>query len=518
MADERPNVPRASFDRERAARKEAERLLEEKSREVYAANRALQDANDRLESRIAERTRELAVALSAAEAASAAKTNFLATMSHELRTPLTSVLGYADLLREDDLPEADRQSHVEVLRRSAEHLLQLIERVLDIARVDSGDTTPRDQETDLPQLLEDVLSPLKPVAEGKHLALDLHAEQTVPRFVSTDGRWIREIITCLVDNGLRFTASGGVTVSASVQPDGEAGFRLLVDVVDTGVGIRPEHAERIFEAFEQLDDGMDRRWGGPGLGLTFARKFARLLGGDVTVTSAIGAGATFRVNVPVELVEDTPWIRLGQPGPSRRRTARDAAAGHPLEGLVICLAEDQPEIRWLVSQVLQRSGATVHEAANGHELVAITTEHGPDLVVTDLQMPECDGYEGVERLRAGGFDRPVIAFTAHGLAADEHRARDAGCDDYLVKPVDPVRLVDTILRWYGRRHLTAAAPPSETKPGDGIDGATRPTAAAPADEPPIIAPADASAVPPVDGPGDGDPNGGGSAEGDPADG
>ncbi|MFK7959953.1 MAG: response regulator [Phycisphaerales bacterium] len=458
MTELDPMVSRVQFEREVAARQAAENQLRSMAEALAQAQNAPGRPRDGLSDPAQRQMEQLESALNEAVHEHKLQTQFIATMSHELRTPLTSVLGYADLLREEQMPEAERQRHVEVLRRSAEHLLHLIERVFDMAQVDAGASEPRRTETDLPNLLEDLLAPLRPLAEDRQLSLEAATKESIPRFVVADGRWIRQIITCLVDNGLRFTEHGGVVIAAAVRPEGPTAFRLIVDVIDTGIGIHAEDAARIFDPFEQLNDGLDRRWAGPGLGLTFARRFARFLGGDVTLTSEPGQGSTFRVDIPVELLQDTPWIRLGPSGSPRRRSARDAAAGAPLQGTTICVAEDQPEIRFLVRQVLERSGAIVHEAENGQSLFELAMREQPDVVVTDLQMPECDGYTGVRMLRDAEFDRPIIAFTAHGLAEDEVRARAAGCDDYLVKPIDPVALVDTLVRWRGRRHFEVQPP------------------------------------------------------------
>ncbi len=520
------HVPRRTFERERAARKEAERLLEEKARELFDASRALELMNAGLEERIAARTRELAEALARAEEASRAKSRFLAVVSHELRTPLTSILGYADLLREPMLEPAERGEFAGVVHRSGERLLAMIDRVLQIAELEQAEDHLRVGPLDLPATLEGELDRVRSAAEDRAVTLHLRGDGPVPRMILAAGDRVRAAVGALLENAVRFTEAGRVelVVAYGRAPDGgraedsdgdaraasdptrprgghvteatgaaaatgpeasatdaRAGApagepavdgpvppgHLRIEVHDNGVGIAEADLDRIFEPFEQVETGMSRRWDGPGLGLTIARNAARVLGGDVIVRSEPGHGSIFRLQVPVEASARGGWLRLGEGMPLPRRGPRDAAAGRPIEGLRVLVAEDQAEIRWLVRQVLERAGATVLEAADGEELIERVGRETIDLVVTDLQMPRCDGYTAIARLRADGFDRPVLALTAHALGSDVSEARSAGCDEYLVKPVDPVRLVDACLRWQGRRHLPAA--PAARRDPEGGD-------------------------------------------------
>ena len=413
---------------------------------------------------------ELADAREAAESASRAKSEFLANMSHEIRTPMTAILGYVDLLLDPAAEAANYREHIATIKRNGEHLLALINDILDLSRIEAGKTDVEMIATDPTAILCEVDALMRVRAEAKGLSLTAVMDTELPKCIRTDPVRLRQILVNLVGNAIKFTERGTICVRASVAEKSGAPC-LQVDVVDTGIGMNGQQISRLFEAFSQVDARSNRRFGGSGLGLRISKGLARALGGDIEVTSSPEVGSTFRLTVATGSLEGVPRVAKGPITPHCSHDAcptPGAAVAQPLRGLRIHFAEDGPDNQRLIAFHLRRAGAEVRVFDNGRAaLEALTvsgTVDGPlaamaecDLMLTDMQMPEMDGYCLTRVLRERGWRRPIIALTAHAMRGDEEKCREAGCDGYLSKPVDRLALVNACLAAVGRDARESAA-------------------------------------------------------------
>ncbi len=400
--------------------------------------------------------RDLELARDAAKSANLAKSEFLANMSHEIRTPLTAILGYADLLREDgELSQAPlrRIQTVDTILSAGQHLLTVINDILDLSKIEAGKMSVECVDTSLVGLLVEIGRLMRPRTTEKGVTFAVTLATPIPDRVMTDPTRMRQILMNLAGNAAKFTETGSVEVRVgAAERDGRT--TLVVDVDDTGPGVEPGRIDLLFTAFTQADSTVTRKYGGTGLGLAITRRFARLMGGDVTLAwTAPGQGSRFRVELPLV------------PGPGAATVAelddeheeiRPAAVPMPvrLSGRIL-LAEDSPANQRLICFHLERAGARVAVAADGRIALAMIDEaeaNGEpyDLLLTDMQMPEIDGYTLVRMLRSEGSPLPIVALTAHAMADDRRRCLDAGCDDYASKPIDKVALVETCARWMGK--------------------------------------------------------------------
>ncbi len=415
----------------------------------------LQQARQRertLEAHVAARTRDLARALHSAEAAANVRMQFLANMSHEIRTPLTAILGFAELLRDGACEREVMVEHLATIERNSQHLLQLVNDVLDLSKLEADQLLLEAQPIDLPSLLADVVSSLRAQAFTKGLELTVQPTGPFPRTLVTDGMRLRQILINLVGNAIKFTASGSITLR--VGPAGTAAApAVAIAVVDTGIGIAADRLGALFQPFVQADASTSRRFGGTGLGLSICSRLARLLGGEVTVVSEPGQGSTFTLQVPVA---ETLRDGRGQPVLQVRDEAAAVAPVEParpvrLHGRIL-LAEDGSDNRRLLTAILRKAGAEVVTAGNGVEAVAAVQQAAAagasfDLVLMDMQMPVMDGYTATRTLRAAGWRGAIVALTAHAMEGDRERCLAEGCDGYETKPVRADRLVAACARF-----------------------------------------------------------------------
>ena len=445
--------------------------------------------------KLSETNRDLVEAKKFADLAARAKSDFLANMSHEIRTPMNAVFGFTDILIQrliwHSTPQEREESEgiVEIIRKNSRDLLTIINDILDFSRMEANLLEVESVPVSIKHVIEDIRQMAQPNAEAKFLELSVEYREPIPDQILSDPTRLRQILMNLVSNAIKFTEKGRVRIRCSTvigprsadddRSDGKsipAPMILRVDVIDTGIGISAVQLKGLFTPFMQVDTSTTRRFGGTGLGLSIAKKLAVMLDGDITVASKPGLGSTFSLLVHVYLPTDKSLrqvrmestkqesgfstfdsgVRLLDRGPSIRTDSKIEAAPSltpPLEGIRVLLVEDMVVNQLVVSTQLKDAGAKVEVAGNGEiglKKINSDADNGLlfDIVLMDMQMPVMDGYEATRALREQGYKRPIIAITAHALSGDREKTIEAGCDDYITKPVDRKVLIQTV-----KKHL-----------------------------------------------------------------
>ncbi len=385
---------------------------------------------------IEEKKTELAKSKATAESANRAKSEFLANMSHEIRTPMNAILGFADILRRGYASnEEERQEYLNTIHSSGKHLLHLINDILDLSKVESGHMELESVACSPHQIISETVKILEGRAKEKGLFLRYQVEGRLPETIQTDAVRLRQILTNLIGNSLKFTEQGGVRVVTRLQQE-RSRTLLAIDIIDTGIGMTPETLDRIFDPFTQADTSITRRFGGTGLGLAISRKFAEAMGGELSVKSQSGHGSTFTVLIDPGSLDGINLLQQEELS-SRIAEAEQPDAFHlELPSAKILLVDDGVENRRLIELILRRAGLNVDSAENGQIAVemAETTEY--DMIFMDMQMPVMDGYTATRTLRSNGLTVPIIALTANAMQGDEDKCNEAGCSGFLPKPVD----------------------------------------------------------------------------------
>lgn len=404
----------------------------------------------------------LKTAQAQAESANRIKSEFLANMSHELRTPMTAILGYADILAEDKkngVSTSNTLECIDTIKRNGEHLLSIINDLLDISKIETDRMTTEKIKVSPLQIVQDVAELMKLKSEAKGLSLEVLLGDSIPEIIVTDPTRLRQILMNLVGNAIKFTEVGGVAISVrmgAVDPE-----LIVFDIIDTGIGLRDDQIARLFQPFEQADTSMNRKYGGTGLGLQISKRLAKILGGDITVSCTLGSGCVFSASVAtgslidVDLASAAVTTNLIESVVSKTAEPQVNAAIKPsvLMGLRILLVEDGPDNQRLIAFHLRKAGATVDIVENGKQAVESLTVGGTvdgslnpmnlvDLVLMDMQMPEMDGYEATQILRAKGCHLPILALTAHAMDIDEAKCLASGCNIRLTKPIDKKKLIE----------------------------------------------------------------------------
>ncbi|MCB9848585.1 MAG: response regulator [Phycisphaeraceae bacterium] len=381
----------------------------------------------------------------AAEEAHDAKSRFLASMSHEIRTPLNGIIGFADLLRRgaDNGDEQQRSEWIGVIHGSGEHLLSLLNDVLDLAKMDAEGTDISIAPCNPRKTISGAVQLLQSRADEKCIGLRITIDDAVPEGIRTDATRLRQILMNLVANAVKFTEEGEVHVDVSMSEAGGTP-RLRIAVRDTGIGMTGEQVENLFTPFQQADKTIATRFGGTGLGLAISKRLAQRLGGDITVTSEPGAGSVFTAEIAA------PALLHGETLPDaipEKDGWDEEGAARPLEGRRILVADDVPANRQICSLLLDRAGAEVMTVSDGKEAVAACEREDFDIILMDVQMAEMSGLEATRLIRESGEETPILALTAFSSGADRETCLAAGMDDFLTKPFKATVLIQTILRW-----------------------------------------------------------------------
>jgi signal transduction histidine kinase/DNA-binding NarL/FixJ family response regulator/HPt (histidine-containing phosphotransfer) domain-containing protein len=408
-----------------------------------------------------------------AELANLAKSAFIANTSHEIRTPMNAILGYAEMLLDPSQSEEQRRSSARTIRRNGEHLLAIVNDILDISKIEAQKLTVERLNCELPQLVADVIGLTRPWAIKKGLSFEIEFDRQIPRQIQTDPLRVKQVLVNLVGNAIKFTETGRVRIGI-YREISYFTHTIRFEVIDTGIGMSDEQLDRLFQPFTQADVSTTRRFGGTGLGLTISKRLANLLGGDITVKSEAGKGSTFtfrldggpRLGVP--LIENLTLEQL-LVGAGEAHDEDIRISGR------ILVAEDGEDNRELVTAHLRRAGAEVVVACTGRLAVEAAKAQPFDLVLMDMQMPELDGYGATRALRAAGLKVPIIALTANAMAEDRLKCLQAGCTEYLAKPIARGLLLRTLSQFLpskldGSRPPVApaqrneAAPPARPEP------------------------------------------------------
>ena len=389
----------------------------------------------------------LAVAKSA-QSSDRAKSEFLANMSHEIRTPMTAILGFGENLLDEDLSESERLNSVHTIRRNGEYLLGLINDILDLSKIESGEMLVERMDCNPCQIVAEVVSLMRVRAISKRLSFTSELVGAIPEIIQSDPMRLRQILINLVGNAIKFTDTGTVRLITRLIDNGGV-TSLQFEVIDSGCGMTPQQTARLFQPFAQADSSTTRKFGGTGLGLTISKRFAEMLGGDIVVVSTeLGVGSTFRATVVAEAVDGTAMLEgsvafAGKVGSVVRIGPSD------LFGLRILLAEDGPDNQRLFTYLLEKAGAEVTVVDNGKlalDAALTARDEGTPfgVILMDMQMPVMDGYKSAGALRKKGYTGSIIALTANAMEGDAQKCIAAGCDAYATKPIDRKKLIETI--------------------------------------------------------------------------
>lgn len=384
-----------------------------------------------------KRAAEQALLLHQEQAANQAKSTFLAHMSHEVRTPLGAILGFAELALDSAPADSDQRTFILTVIRNGRQLLKIVDEILDLSKIESDQIKIEQIPFELPPLVEDVASLLKPQAEAKGLSLDVFNLEALPPYIVSDPTRLRQILTNVIGNSIKFTNQGKVELTAQADPVSNETVLLRFSVRDTGIGIAPKEREVLFQPFSQVNSSSARKFGGSGLGLYISKRLAQELGGDLRLErSIVGRGSTFVITVRAHLADSVP------PKSGEAELIKSVSKVK----LKILVVDDAVDNRVLIGKFLSLMNHEADFAEDGASGVSKALQGDYDLVLMDIQMPSMDGFEALARLREKGYRRQVVALTAHAMKGYRERCLQAGFNDYLPKPVSQISLAEILSR------------------------------------------------------------------------
>ncbi len=425
----------------RRHRDHLEDLVQERTGELEKSNALLlQEVAERRDAQLAA-----AKAREVADAANKAKSIFLANMSHEIRTPMNAILGFTQLMQRDRSLDQVHVENLDTINRSGEHLLALINDILEISKIEAGRIRITLTVFDLHGLLDDLLMMFAVRSQAKRLRLNMEYAENLPQFIRTDAGKLRQVLVNLLGNAVKFTETGGISLRAKIK-NSDKGSLLVVEVEDTGCGIAPEEQDAVFQAFKQTVAGIEAK-GGTGLGLAISQEYIILLGGTITLQSEPGKGSLFSFSIPVEPAE-----------------SNCSTGGQEKIPAVVCLQPEQPAYRVLVvddsdanraflARMLALIGFQVLEAINGHEAVELVDNWQPHIILMDINMPVMDGYEATGIIKARSNDIPIVAVTASVFEDDFKKIMEVGCDSYIRKPFKEQEILNVIQEYTSVKYI-----------------------------------------------------------------
>ncbi len=422
---------------------ELARMVEARTSDLKHAHNELLEANEKL-----------AVAKQVAESANKSKSEFLANVSHEIRTPMTAILGFSDVLQDTAARNAEA---IETIKRNGTHLLDLINDILDLSKIEADKLDVERTACSPAQIVSEVVSLMCIRAAVKDLPVELDYDGPIPETIQSDPTRLRQILINLMSNAIKFTDAGKVHLVVRLLDADREEPKMQFEIIDSGIGMTDEQIARLFKPFSQADSSTTRKFGGTGLGLTISRRLTDMLGGEIHIASTPGKGSTFTFTVATGPLDGVRMLdNPTEAGTEAKQTDKQAAPQHTSLDCRVLLAEDGPDNQRLISLLLKKAGAEVTLADNGQvacNLVLAARDQGNsfDVILMDIQMPVMDGYEATRRLRQEGYTGPIIALTAYAMRNDRQKCLDAGCDDYATKPIDRNELLKIVAKHVKRQ-------------------------------------------------------------------